>query len=267
MKTRAITGFVFIIVMLVSLFSGAYVFTGFYILLSLLCLNEFFGLSKNAGVAVNRLAGFVIGAFAFGFYAYGRFQDVDAKYALLLIPLIALVFIWELYRKSDNPFSNIAYTFLGIIYTVLPFVCYYAIAFIDGSYNYHLALGFFLLLWTSDTGAYLFGVKLGRNKLFERHSPKKSWEGFIGGIVTSAFTAYIVSLYFTEYSLINWLTMSLIISCLGTLADLVESMFKRSINVKDSGSLLPGHGGVLDRFDGLLISAPIVFVYLYLITY
>ncbi|RRN77172.1 phosphatidate cytidylyltransferase, partial [Pseudoxanthomonas sp. SGD-10] len=172
-----------------------------------------------------------------------------------------------LYKYSKNPFSDIGYTFLGIIYTVVPFIFYHAIAFISGEYNSNLALGFFLMLWSSDTGAYLFGVKFGKRRLFERHSPKKSWEGFFGGVLVSVIVAVIISRFYTEYATIHWVIMALIISCFGTMADLVESMFKRSINVKDSGSILPGHGGVLDRFDGLLISAPLVFVYLYLISY
>lgn len=123
------------------------------------------------------------------------------------------------------------------------------------------------MLWANDTGAYLFGVKLGKHRLFERHSPKKSWEGFIGGIFTSVLVGYIISYYFTDYAFYHWLIMAFIISCFGTLGDLVESMFKRSIEIKDSGKILPGHGGLLDRFDGLLLSAPVIFVYLYLITY
>jgi phosphatidate cytidylyltransferase len=123
------------------------------------------------------------------------------------------------------------------------------------------------MLWANDTGAYIFGVKFGKKRLFERHSPKKSWEGFFGGVATSIAVAYILAQYFTSYSLLNWVTMATLISCFGTMGDLVESMFKRSIEIKDSGKILPGHGGLLDRFDGLLLSAPVVFVYIYLITY
>jgi phosphatidate cytidylyltransferase len=121
------------------------------------------------------------------------------------------------------------------------------------------------MLWASDTGAYLFGMKLGKTKLFERHSPKKSWEGFFGGVLTSVLVSYIISLFFTELSPFVLGGMAVLIVSFGTLGDLVESMLKRSLDVKDSGNILPGHGGFLDRFDGLLIAAPIVYVYLYLI--
>ncbi len=267
MKTRAITGFFFVIVMLASLITGAYTFTIFYIVLSLLCLSEFYALVKKNITSTHSFMGYFIAFLLFALTAGRYFYNIDTKYFLILIPLCSSLFIRELYKYSKNPFSDIGYTFLGIIYTVVPFIFYHGIAFISGEYNPHLALGFFLMLWSSDTGAYLFGVKFGKRRLFERHSPKKSWEGFFGGVLVSVVVALIISSFYTEYAAIHWVAMALIISCFGTMADLVESMFKRSINVKDSGNLLPGHGGVLDRFDGLLISAPLVFVYLYLISY
>ena len=122
------------------------------------------------------------------------------------------------------------------------------------------------MLWANDTGAYLVGVKFGRTKLFERHSPKKTWEGFIGGALISAGVALIISHYFTELEWQQWVIMAVLISFFGTTGDLIESMFKRSINVKDSGGILPGHGGLLDRFDGLFLAVPVVYAYLYLIS-
>jgi phosphatidate cytidylyltransferase len=123
------------------------------------------------------------------------------------------------------------------------------------------------MLWANDTGAYLFGMKFGKRKLFERHSPKKSWEGFFGGMFTSVLVAVGLSFIFTENVAIIWVGMAILIASFGTLGDLVESMLKRSLDTKDSGGLLPGHGGLLDRFDGLLLAAPVVYAYLYLILY
>lgn len=267
MKTRAITGFIFVLVMLASLFSGPYVFVAFYIFLSIMCLVEFFTLVKTTGLRPHKTIGYIAALIIFFSVTSKHFIDFESKWLLVNIPLLFGIFIRELYKKSTLPFSNIAYTFLGLIYAVIPFVFYVSLAFISGTYNLHLALGFFLMLWSNDTGAYLFGVKFGKHRLFERHSPKKSWEGFFGGIFTSVLVAYIISLFYKDYAFYHWMAMGLIISCFGTLGDLVESMFKRSIEVKDSGKILPGHGGVLDRFDGLLLSAPVIFVYLYLITY
>ncbi|MBK0383215.1 CDP-archaeol synthase [Pedobacter sp. SD-b] len=267
MKTRAVTGSIFVLVMLASLLTGTYVFVGFYMFLSLVCLIEFFTLVKTTGLRPHSTIGYVAAIILF-FSIAGRFLfQFETKWLLINIPLFFGIFIKELYRKSKLPFNNIAYTFLGLIYAVVPFVFYVSSAFISGIYNLHIALGFFLMLWGNDTGAYLFGVKFGKTRLFERHSPKKSWEGFIGGVFTSMLVGYILSIYFTDYAFYHWMIMAFIISCFGTLGDLVESMFKRSIEIKDSGKILPGHGGLLDRFDGLLLSAPIIFVYLYLITY
>ncbi|MFC5284288.1 phosphatidate cytidylyltransferase [Pedobacter alpinus] len=267
MKTRAITGFIFVLVMLASMLSGPYVFIGFYMFLSLLCLIEFFTLIKTTGLRPHRTIGYAAALIIFASIVGRFFIEFESKWLLINIPLFFGIFIRELYKKSKLPFSNIAYTFLGLIYAVVPFIFFVSFSFISGTFNYHLALAFFIMLWCNDTGAYLFGVKFGKTRLFERHSPKKSWEGFIGGILTCLLAGYIISIYFTEYPYYHWLAMALIISCFGTLGDLVESMFKRSIDIKDSGKMLPGHGGVLDRFDGLLLSAPVIFVYLYLITY
>jgi len=122
------------------------------------------------------------------------------------------------------------------------------------------------MLWSNDTGAYLTGMGFGRHKLFERHSPKKTWEDFIGGVLIAAGVGIIIGHFYTELDWMQWAGMGAIIGIIGTMGDLVESMFKRSINVKDSGSILPGHGGLLDRFDGLFLAVPIVYAYIYLLT-
>lgn len=265
MKTRAITGFVFVLVMLAAFFFGTYVFLGFFSVLSLLCLFEFYGLIKTTGIIPQQTNGLILGIITCA--AVTSFW-LDASFTRCFLGLIVLIcvviFYAELYRKTDKPFPQIAFTFLGLIYTLLPFVFFMAMAFLQKTFNYHLPLGFILLLWTNDTFAYLAGRQFGKNKLFERHSPKKTWEGFIGGILAAAIVAFIISRYFQQISTFHWIVVSLIISIFGTMSDLVESMLKRSINVKDSGSILPGHGGFLDRFDGLLLAAPLVFIYLYL---
>ncbi len=267
MKTRAITGFIFVLVMLASLLTGAYIFTAFYIFLSLVCLMEFFTLVKATGLRPHRMIGYVAALIIFASVAGSRFIEFESKWLLINIPLFFFIFIRELFKKSTLPFSNIAYTFLGLIYAVVPFIFFFCLSFISGIYNPHLSLGFFLMLWGNDTGAYLVGMKFGRTRLFERHSPKKTWEGFFGGVFTSIIVSQLLAFFFKDYGNLHWMMMAVIISCFGTLGDLVESMFKRSIEIKDSGKILPGHGGLLDRFDGLLLSAPVVFVYLYLITY
>lgn len=267
MKTRAITAFFFTIVMLGSIFLGAYTFTAFYLVLSIVALLEFYKLIKIGGIRPHRNMGIAVAALIFSLAAAYHFFQFELKYLLLVVPLIFLVFILELYKKNKIPFANIAYTFTGFIYVTIPFCFFYSLGFLAdfNTYNFHLPLAFLLLLWASDTGAYLFGVNFGKHRLFERHSPKKTWEGFLGGLLTSVLISYFISLTFTEMTPVVWGGMAVIIVCFGTLGDLVESMLKRSLDTKDSGSFLPGHGGFLDRFDGLLIAAPVVYVYLYLL--
>jgi phosphatidate cytidylyltransferase len=268
MRTRAITGFFFVIVMLGSVLLGPYAFGIFYLLLMLLCLNEFYGLIKQSGLKPNAPIGLLNGAFIFILFALITYQDSPFLHKLLFLLTVTVgaIFIQELFKKSMAPMTNIAYTLTGLVFVCLPFTLFQALAYVRGGFNFHYPLAFLLLLWANDTGAYLVGRSFGRSKLFERHSPKKTWEGFIGGIVIGAGVALIISYYFKELTWNQWVSIAILISCFGTLGDLVESMFKRSINVKDSGGILPGHGGLLDRFDGLFLAAPIVYTYLYLIT-
>lgn len=267
MKTRAITAFFFTIVMLASIFLGAYTFTGFYMLLSVIALLEFYKLVKMGGIRPHRNIGVLVAVVLFIITAAYHFLQFETKYLMIVVPLIFSVFISELYKKSKIPFANISYTFVGFIYVTIPFCFFYSLGFLmnRNSYDFHLPLAFLLMLWANDTGAYLFGMRFGKRRLFERHSPKKSWEGFFGGMFTSIIVSLILGYYFREMETLIWAGMAILISSFGTLGDLVESMLKRSLDAKDSGSFLPGHGGFLDRFDGLLIAAPVVFVFLYLI--
>jgi phosphatidate cytidylyltransferase len=268
MKTRAITGFFFIIVMLASVLLGHYPFGIFYLLLSILCLREFYSLVKQSGVNVNQTTGFINGVAIYVIFALVTATDIPAWHKLLFLLTLTViaVFVQELFKKSAAPFTNIAYTFLGLILTIVPFTFFHALAYIKGDFNFHYPLAFLLMLWANDTGAYLTGMAFGRTKLFERHSPKKTWEGFIGGVLISAGVGLIISHFYADIIWYQWAIMGVIIGTVGTIGDLVESMFKRSINVKDSGGILPGHGGLLDRFDGLFLAVPIVYTYLYLIS-
>ena len=267
MKTRAITGFFFIIVMIGSVLLDHNVFGAFYLILCLLCLHECYGLNIKSGIPVNRTTGFINAVFIYSLFAIIVYHDRPIYHSLwfLLTLTLSAIFIQELFKISVAPLTNIAYTILGLVFVVVPFTFFHAMAFIQGAYNFHLPLAFLLMLWANDTGAYLVGRSLGRTKLFERHSPKKTWEGFIGGVLISAVVGYVISIYFPELSWKHWVSIAILISCFGTLGDLVESMFKRSINIKDSGGILPGHGGLLDRFDGFLLAAPIVYTYLYFV--
>ena len=265
MKTRAITGFIFVGVMLASLLFGGYVFTLFVLVISILAVDEFYHLIGSTAIKPQKWGGILLVISIYlPLYQY-LFKNEPFQNLLFCVPIVIALIISELYRKHLNPFHNIAYTLFGVMYAAVPFCFFYALAFIDGAFNMHYPLGFLLLLWASDTGAYLFGSRFAKHQLFERHSPKKSWEGFFGGMFISALLTVGISFYFNELSYIHWLVISFIVVVAGTFGDLSESMLKRSLSVKDSGSLLPGHGGVLDRFDGLLLAAPLVYVYLHFV--
>lgn len=188
--------------------------------------------------------------------------DLPVRDYYLISPLMALIFLIKLYKPNDSkPFMNIAFTFLGMIYVALPFAILTIIALPKQHYSYQIVLGCLFLLWASDTGAYFAGTKFGKTKLFERVSPKKSWEGSLGGFLFAMLIAYLLGLYFNDLEPWRWYVIGGIIVVAGTYGDLVESLFKRSISIKDSGSTIPGHGGFLDRFDGLLLAVPFIIAF------
>lgn len=236
--------------------------------LIILSMHEFYRISLKERIRAQKYYGIFIGLLFFlSNYLFAQ-NIVDYKVYIIFVPLIIFVFINELYRNNKKPFSNIAYTLLGIIYIALPISTFNFFVFSGNpisNYSSNILLSFFILLWATDTGAYIFGVSFGKHKLFPRISPKKSWEGFFGGALTSLIASYFISKFFPELPLIHWVVISFIIIIMGTFGDLTESLFKRSISIKDSGKIFPGHGGILDRIDSALLSAPIIFTYLQLI--
>ena len=262
MKTRVVTAFFFATCMLGSLFFGPLFFAAFGLLLVLVGLLEFYRLVKSTELSPNIPAGLILSLAVYGLAFSVLVYNKSLQNALLLVPIVLAVFVAELYRKSSTPFQNIAITLLAVCYVALPFSFYLALGFMGASFSYILPLSLLLLIWANDTGAYIFGVTLGKHRLFERHSPKKSWEGFLGGIVVASLVAWILSRYVHILAPIHWFALAILVGVVGTLGDLVESMLKRSLNIKDSGSFLPGHGGLLDRFDSLIFAAPLVYIYL-----
>jgi len=265
MLTRAITGFFFIVVLIGALLLGEVVFTVFFSLVGLGALYEFYGIvrsEENKPLSVLGLISAIVLSALIGWHCIG---NMPFKYVWLFIPTFSIIFICSLYQKRRLPFNDIGYTLLGIIYTCIPFLFFVALGFITGAFNPYIPLGFLIILWSNDTGAYLAGRSFGRTKLFERISPNKTWEGFVGGVLLAIVVSLNLEQYFGTLQRWEWMCVAVIIGVFGTLGDLVESMLKRSLGVKDSGNILPGHGGLLDRFDGLLMAAPLVFLFLLMV--
>lgn len=232
-------------------------------------LMEFYKLAGLDGMLPQKSLGTLSGSLIFCLSFFIEHGELSYRYYFIIFPIVSCVYMIKLYKKTERkPFTNIAYTFLGIFYVAVPFALLNIATFENGAYDYQIIFGCLFILWASDTGAYFAGSLFGKRKLFERISPKKSWEGFAGGAALALVFAYVLPYFFSSIGheptiqSWQWFTIGLIIIIGGTFGDLVESLLKRSIEIKDSGTSLPGHGGFLDRFDGLLISAPFIVAFL-----
>jgi phosphatidate cytidylyltransferase len=264
---RSITGVVLLGVIIGSIVLSEYSFLACIGLLLLLSITEFYKITKSADTVPQNIFGAAIGIAIFASsYLFAK-HLVDARVFCLIIPLFLISFIIELYKREGKPFQNLAFTILGIFYIAIPYSLFNFLVFThyNADYSFGLLLCLFAFNWTNDTGAYLFGITLGKHRLFERISPKKSWEGAVGGALCVVGIAFLFSYLIPYISLINWIVLGLVVCVFGVFGDLVESLLKRSLNIKDSGTLLPGHGGFLDRFDAVIFSTPAFFAYLYLI--
>ncbi len=261
---RAITAFIgALVVVSGSIYSDWTYFLIFAIILGFSQM-EFYKLSGLDGMLPLKSFGTFLGLMIFALTFLIEKEQLRHEYLYLMFPLVSLTFFIKLYRKTDKkPFTGVAYTYLGIFYVAVPFsLLNLAVFSVDQVYHFEILIGCLLILWASDTGAYFAGTKFGKTKLFERVSPKKSWEGFLGGAFSAIAVAFVLARYFPVIEDWKWLVISGIIIIAGTYGDLIESLFKRSIEIKDSGQILPGHGGFMDRFDGLLLSAPFITAFL-----
>ena len=278
--TRSITGVIFVTAIVVC-FMRPEAMILLFALVTGLTVWEYTGIVNGIeNVCVNRFLATVAAVYFFlgmaGFCAGIVPSAVFIPYLLTVV----YMFIAELYTKAPNPINNWAYTMLSQMYIALPFAMVNVLAFRGVGngvvYNYLAPLSIFVFLWTNDTGAYLSGSLFGKHKLFPRVSPGKSWEGSIGGGLLVLLVAALVGMYqnsdmhetATELILTvpQWMGLGLVVVLFGTWGDLVESLFKRTIGIKDSGNILPGHGGMLDRFDSSLRAFPAAVIYLYTLT-
>jgi phosphatidate cytidylyltransferase len=294
-QQRAITAVIFAAVMLVGLFWNELSFLLLFFVISMGCLWEFLGmmlekslLRKVLGMVLGLMLVFILLKISFIWGNIGSWHlnrtlvwGVDSINLLRwILPLFYLFFISpllllivELFLKGEKPFQNVGIYFLGLFYTIFPlfFISLLAYHFLRNdpnstlnsfSFSPNTVGGTLFLTWANDTFAYLIGSKIGKTPLLPRISPKKTWEGTIGGAVMCMLTGVVISYFFKDLTLVNWMIVGGIVAIFGTLGDLIESMLKRSVGVKDSGSFMPGHGGFLDRFDAFIFAVPFVYLYL-----
>jgi phosphatidate cytidylyltransferase len=275
---RSLSGAVYILLLIASI---QYSIETFFILFGvflLIAVSEFCNL-----VHLNKIAPVVIAClFYYFFYAiaiaekedgflfilrYNRNFDLAVLFLSLIVSLKCIVFLFDNKNLKVDSFSKFAYL---IGYIILPFVIITKIPFGIKGYNPNILISIFILIWTNDTFAYLVGKSIGKHKLFERISPKKTIEGFLGGIGFAIIASYFISKYFLmlpEKNTYIWLIIAGIVGIFGTIGDLVESKFKRISEKKDSGNIMPGHGGILDRLDSVIFVAPIIFLFYQILNY
>ena len=267
---RAITGIIFVAVLIGCILSSPLSFAALFVIISALATKEFCSLvNQMEEVDINTPICMLASVFLFSCFFYSGLAPTGIGIFIPYLALIIYLIISQLYLKKKNPVNNWAYTMFSQMYIALPFGLLNILAFhsIETaetiSYNPILPLSIFIFNWVNDSGAYCTGMLFGKHRLFERISPKKSWEGSIGGGVFSIIAAFVLAHFFPFMSTAAWVGLGLTVVFFGTWGDLTESLFKRHLGIKDSGNILPGHGGMLDRFDSTLMAVPAAVLYLY----
>ena len=276
LMVRTLSGLVLVAVFVGAVLGSQWSFGALLLLILVGGQTEFYKLARETGLSPQRWMGLAVGVllFALNFIVFRQFSrsvtDEAGGAVLYLLLYIGLLlptlFVCELFRRSATPLANLGATLLGVLYVAVPLslLLYVPVLAGDGVWRPETVLCYIFIIWANDVFAYLVGMTFGRHRLCERLSPKKSWEGFFGGLAGAVATG-LAAAYALDANYWVWGGLALVASLSGVAGDLVESMFKREAGVKDSGQVIPGHGGVLDRFDALLLSAPCVFLYLLLV--
>ena len=273
---RTITGVLFVAILVGGILFSPLTFGLLFMLITALSVWEFARLvNQRADVAVNPFITTLGGVYLFlAIYCYCT-EATDARIFIPYLLILIYLLVSELYLKQPSPMNNWAYSLMSQLYVALPFALLCVLAFQRNavesdsspiSFNAILPLSVFIFNWSNDTGAYCTGMLFGRHRLFERISPKKSWEGSVGGGIISVIVSLVMDHFFPFLSTLQWVGFALVVVVFGTWGDLVESLLKRQLGIKDSGNILPGHGGMLDRFDSTLLAVPAVVLYLYTVS-
>jgi phosphatidate cytidylyltransferase len=256
---------VYLAIIIGSLFLGKVAFGLVFLLINLIALYEFYALTEASGASPLVIPSMITGGVAYILAFLVSANLIDTGMFVLIIPFIIFIFIVALYSDKPDVIKNTAISFMGIVYVSIPLCMITFLAFpVTNAYQYshRLILGIMTLVWINDSGAYLVGITIGRHRLFERISPKKSWEGAVGGAILTLVCALWLHRIMGTLERTDWIVLALIVSVFGVFGDLTESLFKRSVGQKDSGKIIPGHGGLLDRIDSILFVMPLAAVYL-----
>ena len=265
--TRTVTGLSMVFLIIASLIFSKFLFSLFFFFITVLGLWEFFRIIASDNCQPQKSYGTLAGILIYILIVLiGYLGNLLYFFYIIMVPIhfFFFSFIIEIFRRKPQPVVNIATTIMGMIWISFPFAMLNLMFYRQPVYGFDIPVylaGYFIITWVYDTGAYLYGKSFGKNKFFERISPKKTWEGTIAGIAAAIVIALVIAMIAPVIPVTDWLVLTGLIVIFGTSGDLIESLFKRSLNLKDSGSLLPGHGGILDRFDAILISAPFVFLH------
>lgn len=266
--TRTISGAVLVGAIVGAIYFNEISFAILFSIFSCLATREFVNLtnSPSAGVSAWRSGG---GAMILFWIVYSIYSDTS-RYTTAILAICYGLWLMtemarELWRRQENPIQAWAKLALSQIYVAQPFALLNYVAFFNGEYTPVLPLSIFVFIWTNDTFAYLTGSMIGRHRMFERISPKKSWEGFVGGNLFALVSALIIAYFYRDIIWWQWLIIAEVAVIAGTIGDLMESLLKRTLGVKDSGKSIPGHGGWLDRFDSIIFAIPAVSLLLMLL--
>ena len=270
LATRSISAAVFVVLLISSVLWNYFTFSAFFYIVSLIGLIEFYNIAEKLDSKPFKIAGLIFASIIYlltlnySLFGCNVFDEiVISKHQIFLLLLIAVIFlipVLALFSKRAPSIKDGLFTLFGIFYSVVPFVTLNLLASQNNQFSPKLILGIIFLIWSNDTFAYLGGSLFGKNKMIERISPGKTWEGTIFGVLITFAISFIFKNYFENELGLLWLIFGFFVPVLATVGDLIESMLKRQAQIKDSGSIMPGHGGVLDRFDSLIFVAPIVFI-------
>ena len=266
---RIITGLVFLGLVIVSVSINPWIFAALFGFFTVIGIIEFYKMSGMLGFTPQKVTGIVIGVLTFIVLFLLAMKILPPVMVFLLPVLMLSIPIIELFRQKPTPTSDWAQTLFAPVYIALPFGVMANMLFLPESHEFSpkIILSFFAFVWISDTGAFCVGSLIGKHKLIPKISPKKTIEGLLGGIAFTLLASLPVCHYVGVFTQSQWLIISLVTVIFATFGDLVESMVKRNAGVKDSGKMLPGHGGVLDRFDSTLLAVPPVWLTIVLITH